>query len=133
MYCPGPHGHLLAVDGDGAGAMDDGIHVLGSVADVVVPYGFPARWKLNLIEPNARIPSACPTPLSCGLAAGCGPGTGFIRPPRLSCRSSGSSRPFPAAPVFLASQDLVRLAGRSICPVAFFGVWLGLPRPGRSG
>jgi hypothetical protein len=53
---PRPHGHLLAVDDDGAGAMDDGIHVLGSVADVVVPYGFPARWKLNLIEPECADP-----------------------------------------------------------------------------
>ena len=59
----------MAVDDDGAGAMDDGIHVLGSVADVVVPYGFPARWKLNLIEPEGADPECLSDTLSCGLAA----------------------------------------------------------------
>src|SRR5206468_3057880 len=44
--------HLLAVDDDGAGAVDDGIHVLGSVVCVVVPDGLPTGWKLHLIEPE---------------------------------------------------------------------------------
>jgi hypothetical protein len=72
------HGDLLVVDDDGAGAVHDGIYVLGSVVDMVVSHGFRARRKLNLVDPESANAEACPTPLSYGLAAGCGPGVGFI-------------------------------------------------------
>jgi hypothetical protein len=49
----GLYGHFFVVDNDDAGAMDDGIHVLGSVIEVIVAHGFCTGRKLNLIDPKS--------------------------------------------------------------------------------
>jgi hypothetical protein len=49
---PGPHGHLLAINDDGASTVDDGICILGSVVSVVVADGMPTGRELDLIEPE---------------------------------------------------------------------------------
>jgi hypothetical protein len=74
---PGPHAHRLTVNDDGASAVDDGIHVLGCVVDVVVAYGLPVGWKLNLIEPECSNPKCLPDALVVRTCSWMQTGAGF--------------------------------------------------------
>jgi hypothetical protein len=72
----GAHGYLLAINDDSASTANDGIDVLGSVVSVIVADSLPT-WKLGLISPNARAPSACPMCCHKGSRPDAGPGAGF--------------------------------------------------------